>query len=110
MFSHLGTTVGGIGISDIRERFSDFRDDRRPADGKIPIILGRKLQGFNLNGTDPDLMSVIKETGIFNKLTALDLDFQRSSSLGLLGQDDIGESNLTESEDKVCCRFKIFKV
>ena len=28
----------------------------------------------------------------------------------LLGQDDIGESNLTESGDKICCRFKIFKV
>ena len=28
----------------------------------------------------------------------------------LFGQDDIGESNLTESDDKVCCRFKIFEV
>jgi hypothetical protein len=28
----------------------------------------------------------------------------------LFGQDDIGESNLTESEDKVSCRFKIFEV
>ena len=28
----------------------------------------------------------------------------------LFGQDDIGESNLTESDDKVCCSFKIFEV
>ena len=28
----------------------------------------------------------------------------------LLGQDDISESNLTESDDKICCRFKIFEV
>jgi len=28
----------------------------------------------------------------------------------LLGQDEISESNLTESDDKICCRFKIFEV
>jgi hypothetical protein len=28
----------------------------------------------------------------------------------LLGKDDIGESNLAKSDDKICCRFKIFKV
>ena len=28
----------------------------------------------------------------------------------LLGQNDIGESNLTESDDKISCRFKIFEV
>ena len=28
----------------------------------------------------------------------------------LLGKDDIGESNLTESDDEICCRFKIFEV
>jgi len=26
------------------------------------------------------------------------------------GQDEISESNLTESNDKICCSFKIFKV
>ena len=29
---------------------------------------------------------------------------------GLFGQDDIGESNLTEPDDEVCCSFKIFEV
>ena len=26
------------------------------------------------------------------------------------GQDDIGEPNLSEPDDKICCRFEIFKV
>jgi hypothetical protein len=28
----------------------------------------------------------------------------------LLGKDDISESNLTESDDEVCCCFKIIEV
>ncbi len=29
---------------------------------------------------------------------------------GFFSQDEIKESNLTEPDDKICCRFKIFEV
>jgi len=29
---------------------------------------------------------------------------------GIFGQYDIGKTNLTEPDDKICCRFKICKV
>ena len=82
MLYDLGTAIARIGISDVRKGFSDFRNDRRPADGKVAVVLGGKLQGYDLDGTDPDLMRVIKEPCIFYKLIALDLDDPALIQLG----------------------------
>jgi hypothetical protein len=50
--------------------------------GKIPVVLGGKLQEFHVNGADSDLMSVIKQARIFDKLVAVYLDNPALVQLG----------------------------
>ena len=96
MFSHFGVAVCGIGISNIRKGFPDLGDDSCLDDSKIPVVLSGKLQGFNLDGADTDLMGVIKQSRIFDTLISLYLDDPTLIQLGSFLLKEASIFNLTQ--------------